>query len=110
MLNTIKERRGKIFGYLLRRVSFKTNIFEGRLNGRNGKGGLSKAFIKEMIRQHKYSRYVCMIRLALTEKSGEPSFHWQDKTFNREEDDFYLFIVNVYIFSHFKTVHDLLKI
>lgn len=32
----LRERNGKIFGRLLRRKSFKTSKFEGRINGHKG--------------------------------------------------------------------------
>lgn len=47
VLNTIKERSGKMFGHLLRHNLFMTNIFEGRINnGCKGRGRPRKPYLK----------------------------------------------------------------
>jgi len=58
LLNTIKERSGKMFGHLLRHNLFMTNIFEGQINGYKGRGRPRKAYIEEMIKQTDCSRYI----------------------------------------------------
>lgn len=56
------KRSGKMFGHLLN-SSFMTNIFEGQINGRKGRGTM-KAYIVDMIRQTDCNRYIDMKRLA----------------------------------------------
>jgi len=74
LLNTIKERSGKMFGHLLRHNLFMTNIFEGRINGYKGRGRPRKAYIEEMIKQAGCSRYIEMKRLASNREEWKARF------------------------------------
>lgn len=49
LLFIIRSRSGKLIGHLMRHNPFITNIMEGRINGRKGRGRPRKTFIGEMI-------------------------------------------------------------
>jgi hypothetical protein len=74
LLNTIKERSGKMIGHLFRHNLFMTNIFEDRINGYKGRGRLRKAYIEEMIKQADCSRYIDTKRLASNREEWQSRF------------------------------------
>jgi hypothetical protein len=64
IMNTIKRRRGRFIGHILRHSSLLKTIFEGEISGKNYGGRPRMEYIGPILKDVKTKSYVEMKRLA----------------------------------------------